>query len=39
MLSLAGNRFVVNPKGGIEQYADYIVKEDFCEIIEYLSNK
>lgn len=39
MLLLAGNRFVVNPKGGIEKYADYVVKEDFCEIIEYLSNK
>ena len=39
MLSLAGNRFVVNPKGGIEQYADYVVKEDFCEIIDYLLSK
>ena len=38
MLDLAGHKFVVNPKGGIENYADYIVKEDFREIIEYILN-
>ena len=36
MLSLAGHTFAINPKGGLEQYVDYVIKNDLTEVINYL---
>lgn len=38
MLELAKHKFTVDPKGGIENYADIIIKESLEEIIKYLKS-
>lgn len=36
MLSLAGHKFAINPKGGLEKQVDFVIKEDLMEIVKYL---
>lgn len=38
ILSLAEHKFAVNPKSGIENYANVIIKENMNEIINYLKS-
>ena len=38
ILSLAEHKFAVDPKSGIEKYADVIIKENLEEIINYLKS-
>lgn len=39
VFSLAKTKIVINPKGGIEKYADFIVEKDLNEVIKFLENK
>ena len=34
MLSLAGHKFAVNPKGGLEKFVDIVIKDDLSNIIK-----
>ena len=36
MLSLAGHKFAVNPKGGLEEFVDIVIKDDISDIIKYI---
>lgn len=38
VFGLAGKKIVINPKGGIESGADFIVNNNLKEVIEYLQN-
>ena len=36
MLSLAGHKFAINPKGGLEKNVDIVIKDNLMEIEKYL---
>ena len=36
MLSLAGHKFAINPKGGLEENVDIVIENDLLELIKYL---
>lgn len=36
MLSLAGHKFAIDPKGNLEEQVDIVIKEDISEVIKYL---
>ncbi len=36
MLSLAGHKFAINPKGGLQNKVDIVIKDDLMDIVQYL---
>lgn len=36
MLSLAGHKFAINPKGGLENEVDIVIRNDLMDIVKYL---
>jgi len=36
MLSLAGHKFAINPKGGLEEFVDIVIQDDISDVIKYI---
>lgn len=36
MLSLAGHKFAINPKGGLEKFVDIVIQDDISDVIKYI---
>lgn len=36
MLSLAGHKFAIDPKGGLEKFVDIVIQDDISEVIKYI---
>lgn len=36
MLSLAGHKFAINPKGGLEKFVDAVIQDDISDVIKYI---